>query len=161
MKLLVVVVVVALTLGACANEAFIDEVERAPNNEILKAGRLGTTQLVDGDCFSERPGSAVRSVDAVPCGEPHRGQVLGRVSSEQSDTWPGVESLTAEAGPLCMRLAGDLLAPHLSENMGLPMFGLSAYIPDESAWDDGDRSIVCWAEAVEPITIDLRTVIPA
>jgi len=38
---------------------------------------------------------------------------------------------------------------------------LTAYIPDEPAWEDGDRSIVCWVEAAEPVTLDLRTVIPA
>lgn len=161
MKQLIFVVVVGLVFGACANEAFIDDVERGSNREILEGGRLGTTQLRAGDCFSERSGSVVRSVDAVPCGEPHRGQVLGRVSAEPNATWPGVESLTAEAVPLCMGLAEEVFGAYFNDTVDLPLVDLAAYIPDEPAWEDGDRSIVCWVEAAEPVTLDLRTVIPA
>lgn len=160
-QLIFVVVVVGLALGACANEAFIDDVERGSNGEILEGGRLGTTQLRAGDCFSERSGSVVRSVDAVPCREPHRGQILGRASATPNATWPGVGPLTAEAASLCMGLAEELLGARVSDNLGLPLVDLTAYIPDEPAWEDGDRSIVCWVEAAERVTLDLWTATPA
>jgi hypothetical protein len=161
MTRLALFVVAALALSACANEALIDEVERAPTGEILHGGRLGTTRLVAGDCFNERSGSVVRSVNAVPCSEPHRGQVMGRALAEPRYGWPGAMSLAEEAGPLCKALAGEVLSGDLGELADLPRLDLSAYVPDEPAWEDGDRAIVCWIEAAEPITLDLRSAIAA
>ncbi len=161
MTRLVLAVVAALALSACANEARIDEVRRAPSGAILQGGRLGTTNLLAGDCFNERSGSVVRSVNAVPCSEPHRGQVMGRAGAEPHDGWPGAASLAEEAGPLCEALADEVLSGALGEVPNLPRFDLAAYVPDESAWEDGDRAIVCWVEAAEPITLDLRSVIAA
>jgi len=158
MRVLPLVIAAGLCVSACANEAFIDEVDRAPTGQILDGGRLGTTNLRAGDCFNERSGSTVRSVDAVPCSEPHLGQVVGRALAEPNDGWPGVESLTEEAGPLCAALAEDALGWGIDELPNLPRLDLAAYVPDGAAWEDGDRSIVCWVEAAEPLAIDLLVV---
>lgn len=161
MRWLVLAVMVALLMSACANEALIDEVDRDPNGRIIEGGRLGTTRLIAGDCFNERDGAVVRSVDAVACTQPHRAQVLGRVVAESGDTWPGVEALTTEAAALCGSLADEVLSTDLLDIAGLARFDLAAYVPDEPAWNDGDRMIVCWVESSEPVTIDLRRTVSA
>ncbi len=161
MTIRALLVLVTLLAGACANEAFIDEVERSASGSISVGGRLGTTNLETGDCFNERSGSVVRSVDAVPCDEPHRGQVVARVPAEPHDGWPGVTALTEEAGLRCTGLAEEFLASGVDQFPGLPQVDLAAYVPDESAWEDGDRSILCWVELAEPVVFDFRPAIGA
>ena len=161
MRRVAVIAFAALAVVSCANEAFINDVERAPNGELIDGGRLGTTNLRAGDCFNERSSSTVRSVDAVLCDEPHRGQVVGRALAEPHHGWPGVAPLTEEAGELCAGLVGDFLAPGVDQLADLPQLDLTAYIPDEPAWEDGDRSVICWIETAERVTRDLRTAIGA
>ncbi len=71
--------------------------------------------------------------------------MFARIDSVRSGEWPGRESLTAEAFDQCLVFAKRELAA-VTMRADADELRLSAFVPDESAWDDGDRSIVCLIE---------------
>lgn len=128
-----------LALAACGSAGTTDNAERDPSGRIVGAGAVGTNALQVGDCFLEPPEGTVLVVDAVPCAEPHAGQVVGVVEADDVDDWPGTGALAAQATDRCLR-AVRTAGVAITE----PGLGLQGWVPDEGSWDEGDRRIVCW-----------------
>ncbi len=149
--------VALLTAGCSAGETFADETKRDESGEIVGAGSLGTSRLGYGDCFDEPGTGMVRSVDGLPCSTPHDAQVVGRFEADGNGPWPGVDALLDGASPHCAEAAAAAMSA-LVDVVDAPELDLSAYVPDASAWADGDRVVICWVESANAdvkLTFDL------
>ncbi len=65
------------------------------------------------------------------------------------EPWPGADALLESVGTDCARAAADA-ASALAGVVDAPELDLSAYVPDASAWADGDRAVICWLESASP-----------
>ena len=150
------VVLVAAVAAGCGSDAVTDQTRRGIDGGIIEAGSVGTTRLRVGDCFDEPSAGTIRVVTGVPCAQPHDAQVVARLLIEGVGSWPGTDALIDEAGPGCTPAAASA-ASALVDVVGAPEVALSAYVPDASAWDDGDRSVICLVEASEgeKLAVDL------
>ena len=145
-----------LVAAACGSETLTDQTRRRSDGEIVEAGSVGTTRLRVGDCFDEPAAGTIRVVNGVPCADPHDAQVVARLSVGGDGPWPGTEALSADARLGCSQAAASAVSA-LIDVVGAPEVGLSAYVPDASAWSDGDRNIICWVGAAEgeKLAVDL------
>ncbi len=141
------VVAVVLLAAACGNGADVDTTLRGSGGRILEAGRVGTLALRVGDCFRQPSSATVTSVEGVPCGRAHDGQVVGLVELEApaDALWPGPDTLAAVAAERCLAL----VVTGLADSVRAGGLALSAYVPDAGGWAEGDRSVVCWVESAD------------
>jgi len=130
-----------LVLVGCGDAATTDNAERDASGAIVASGAVGTQALRVGDCFDEPEDDRILVVTGVPCRDAHDAQMTARIAVDDGE-WPGVDALTAEASPSC-----NAAPPSLSA--AAPAVALSAYLPDERSWDEGDRDIVCLIESAD------------
>lgn len=129
-----------------------DEAEREATGRITEAGPLDVFELRAGDCLAElRRGESI-SLPAVPCSDPHRGEVVSTVQLP-GGRWPGERAVSAAATRRC---AAALRAR--PEGRGAKS-GLETsksdveaffYAPSESSWRQDDRAMTCVAEFAHP-----------
>ena len=116
----VILIGVALALGACGTASVFD--------------------LTVGDCFNDPAESGeVSSVTAIDCDEPHDNEVYALYEYEGSDEYPGGETLGTAANEGC--------EDRFEAYVGTPYLDSEVYythlIPTEDSWATGDREIVC------------------
>lgn len=129
LALIALVVVVAVTTG----------VERDDEGRIVEGGSLSVFDLRVGDCLDDVPDDEeFRSLPAVPCADPHEGEVYA-VFDLPAGGFPGVTEVAdlAEAG--CNDRA-DVLPPAVVSDVTLGLFTIT---PSEESWDTGDREVSC------------------
>lgn len=127
----VVVIVLALNAGPVRNS----------NGEIVSAGRISVDDLRIGDCVNglDQEGGVSR-LDAVPCSQPHEGQVFATFDLP-AGPWPGEDELFAMAEQGCHdRMETDL--PEVYDDLSVKLFYLH---PSEKLWRDGNREVICFA----------------
>jgi hypothetical protein len=112
----------------------------ASTGEITGPGDVSTMSLEVGDCVNGLEESqAVASLPAVPCTDPHEGEVFALFDLPEGD-YPAETELVEQAETGCFdRLLG--YAPQAAEN---PELGLFYFYPMESSWPE-DRQVVCIA----------------
>lgn len=112
--------------------------DRDASGEIVGAGDVSTDSLRAGDCLEEGiPEGSVIDVRAVPCSEPHRGEVIGTFELEM-DEYPGLGELDAVVGRECTARFAEYSATTEVD----PDLYLQFIHPEERAWPD-DRTVVC------------------
>ncbi len=139
---LILLVLSVLVLWACGSPANTDGAGRDPlSGAITEGGEVGTQRLQVGDCFINSEEGSTQLVQGVPCAELHDSQVAALVELDDDGTtdWPGVTQLLNRAQLLCVGAASEALDGNLAD----PTVGLSAYVPDEDSWNEGDRRIIC------------------
>lgn len=158
-----------LVLTACSDDpALEDTTEREESGEIVEAGQTGMLRLRLGDCVvlpedvvtgaeeyqpGEDPDVLLSSMEAVPCSEPHDGEVVLRDPSafDDLDAFPGEDEL--------FELAGSPSASGVANTEGLCIDALNAYtgtdyesspydfvasVPSEQTWKAmDDRALMC------------------
>jgi hypothetical protein len=93
----------------------------------------------------------VASLSAVPCAQPHEGEVYAVFDLPAGD-YPGVAAVTKQVETQCTdRLAG--YAPKAVEDASIGIYFL---YPFEQNWRSGDREAVCLATTTPPATGSLR-----
>ncbi len=138
----VLVALSVLALSACGSPANTDGAGRDPlSGAITEGGEVGTQRLQVGDCFIDSAEGSTQLVQGVPCAELHDSQVaaLVELDDDGSTDWPGVSQLLDRAQLLCFGAASDALDGNLTDLT----VGLSAYVPDEDSWNEGDRRVIC------------------
>lgn len=127
--LIAVVVVVVLATG----------VERDDEGRIVEGGSLSVFDLRVGDCLGDVPDDEeYTSLPAVPCAEPHEGEVYAVFDLPAGD-FPGVTQVTGLAEDGCNDRV-DVLPPAVATD---PALGLFTITPSDDSWDTGDREVSC------------------
>jgi Domain of unknown function (DUF4190)/Septum formation len=121
--------------------------DRDTEGEITEGGSVSAMSLQVGDCLNglEEEGN-VRSLPAVPCAEPHEGEVYATFDLPEGE-YPGDTAVVEQAETGCdERLSA--VAPGAYED---PSVGLYYLYPVELSWPD-DREVVCIAISMSGTT---------
>jgi hypothetical protein len=125
--------------------AVTSSAQRDPSGDIADAGEVSAANVALGDCLNDlQESTLVFSVSAVPCSEPHEGQVYAVFNLSES-AWPGEERLFGLAEQGCAdHLARDFVAAY--EDESVEIFFLH---PTSGSWREGDREVVCIARYLD------------
>ncbi|MBE1535012.1 DUF4190 domain-containing protein [Actinomadura algeriensis] len=112
-------------------------VERDESGAISKGGKALFSTLRKGDCFTDYDvAKRLRMVEAVPCTEPHTGEIVTR-SALPDGPYPGDDRTEAATHVVCgAEFAGLRKSPHYPK--------LRPYYEwPEAAWNTGNRQVTC------------------
>ena len=130
--LLVIVLALGVLLARSA--------DRDTEGEITEGGSVSAMSLQVGDCLNGlEEGADVQNLPAVPCTQPHEGEVYAVFDLPEGD-YPGEAAIIDQADAGC----GERLSSVAPEAYDDPSVGLFYLYPVELSWPD-DREIVCIA----------------
>jgi len=115
--------------GVVAYNTFIDE-------------GIDYSQLKVGDCFDSSTSNEIRGIKVKPCSEPHNSEIFFIVTHPggPAEPYPGKDALVQYAADNC-------LGQPLTDYLGIPLEQSQLkdfeIVPQESAWKDGRRVLVC------------------
>ncbi|MDQ1009564.1 hypothetical protein QFZ82_004049 [Streptomyces sp. V4I23] len=120
-----------------------DVVESAKEGAEKVARQRSVFQLNPGDCYNPNSkaveGEAV-TIEMVPCGEPHQGQVVGEFTLDDEKAFPGNEAIWAIADERCPAEAAKFAPDTWALPEGVEIF---YYTPTQESWSTGDRAVSC------------------
>lgn len=126
-------------LAPLALEALFS-VERDASGAISESRPTLFTALRKGDCFTGYDhGEELRMVTAVPCTEPHTGEVVMRTALPDGP-WPGDDRAERAVRVMCGREIVPLRKSPLA-----PALELYTEVPNVVGWKTGRREITCAA----------------
>lgn len=122
--------------------------DRDADGRITASGDVDVFDLRVGDCLvlDDSVDASVESLPAVPCDEPHQGEVyaLYEIDDEDIDTYPGERELSNMAEAVCVAEFADYVGVDLADST---LF-FTYLVPSIRGWQDGDdRTVVCLAVA--------------
>lgn len=119
--------------------------DRDSTGTIAEGGSVSATAVRVGDCLNGLDDlSNITSLPAVPCAEPHEGEVFD-VFDLPSGPYPGDAGLESVVEDECNTRLADFSAAAVADpNVGLYYLG-----PREVNWDAGDREVVCIATTLD------------
>ena len=132
------------------------QAQRDDTGAVVTGGDVGVASLALGDCLRDLPGTGggekVTDLSAVPCTQPHRGEVFALITMTAAK-WPGTEVVNAQGQAQCPgRMA--TYAPAHAADANLEVLFLT---PLEESWDvPKGRDIVCIATTTAPTTRSLK-----
>lgn len=143
---LVLATVIAAALGGCS-ESTTDTTVRDEEGEVVESGDVGVFVVQEGDCLILGDVAATGEDDveefaAVPCEEPHTGEVVLRDDAffADSDEFPGDDALVSDASPVCV----SALETYTGQAFEESPYDALAVVPTETSWNDtDDRGLVC------------------
>lgn len=100
------------------------------------------SELKVGDCFDSSASNEIRGIEVKPCSEPHNSEIFFLVThpAGPTDAYPGKDALVQYAADNC-------LGQPLTDYLGIPLEQSKLkdfeIVPQESAWKDGRRVLVC------------------
>jgi hypothetical protein len=100
------------------------------------------SKLKVGDCFDSSSTNQVRAVKVKSCSKPHNSEIFFLVThpAAKSDAYPGKDQLVQFAADAC-------LGKPLTDYLGIPLEQSKLkdfeIVPQESAWKEGRRVLVC------------------
>ena len=109
---------------------------------VLVDDGIDYSKLKVGDCFDSSTSNEIRGITLKPCAEPHNSEIFFLVThpAGPNDAYPGKDALVQFAADAC-------LGPPLTEYLGIPLEQSKLkdfeIVPQESAWKDGRRVLVC------------------
>ncbi len=109
---------------------------------LLRDEGVDYSKLKVGDCFDSSPSNEVRGVKVEDCSKPHNSEIFFLVThpAGPDEPYPGKEVLVQFAADAC-------LGQPLTDYLGVPLEQSSLkdfeIVPQESAWKDGRRVLVC------------------
>lgn len=115
--------------------------DRDPSGEITEGGQIALEELAAGDCVNELAEEPTAALPAVPCAEPHEGEVFALFDVSQDGDWPGEEVILDEASTGCL----DQLAVYSPTAFEDDQVDLLYFYPTEGTWRLGDREVICIA----------------
>ncbi|MFI2779762.1 septum formation family protein [Streptomyces sp. ALB3] len=129
-----------LAIGAvgCA-----DAIDSAKDGAKKVVRQRSVFSLAPGDCYN--PNSAATeteefAVEIVPCGEAHKGQVVGEFSIEGESAYPGDSGASKIADERCPAVAQKYVSDTWAIPAGVNLF---YYYPTSQSWATGDRAVSC------------------
>ncbi len=123
------------------------EPERDDSGSITDGGTLSAYDIEIGDCLNGLRAveydTLVTSLPAVPCTDPHEGEVYASFELAEG-AYPGLDGVVAAADQRC----AQALATYSATAREDPNIGLFYLYPDERGWRQ-NREVVCIALAIE------------
>ncbi|MGH9264684.1 MAG: septum formation family protein [Acidimicrobiales bacterium] len=100
------------------------------------------SQLKVGDCFDSSATNEVRGVDVKACEEPHNSEIFFIVThpAGPDEPYPGKDALVQFAADACL---GQPLTDYLGVPLEQSQLKDFEIVPQQSAWEDGRRVLVC------------------
>jgi Septum formation len=127
---------VIIFVAACASEP-----ERDATGEITEAGDLDAFSIETGDCLQTPDSdSAVGSVEAVPCGEPHDLEAFYLFDLPEGE-FPTREVIDQQTEENCI----GAFEPYVGIDFASSRLDARSFEPTALSWEQGDREIVCLA----------------
>lgn len=128
--LIIIVLIVAVSTSA----------KRDTTGTVTQGGDITATSLQVGDCVNNlRDTTNLLSLPAVPCSQPHEGEVFA-VFNLPAGPYPGAEAVDKAVNDECSgRFAA--YAPNPTD----PNPGLFSVYPLQQNWERGDREVACIA----------------
>ncbi|MBB5787758.1 DUF4190 domain-containing protein [Jiangella mangrovi] len=125
----------------------ITEPERDEAGQLTEEGDLSAYDIEIGDCLNGlrdvEDDTSVVSLPAVPCSEPHEGEVYATFELTRDD-YPGLDGIIAQADERCW----EALRTYSTRAYEDQNIGFHYLYPAEEMWPQ-DRAIVCIAMAME------------
>ena len=121
--------------------AILTDAERDPSGNVTREGSVSVDDLRTGDCLkSVKESSMLTTVPAVPCSQPHQGEVFGEFDLSGS-SYPGETKIDSAAQEQCQaKLTSYASTKNVDEVQDLYYL-----YPRESDWRRGDRTVTCIA----------------
>lgn len=130
-------------LVAAAAHGSFSEPDRDAAGQITEEGTVSTFDIEIGDCLNglleTENESSVGSLPAVPCSQPHEGEVYASFDLAEGD-YPGLDAIVVEADRRC----AEALMTYSPSAYDDPTISLFYLYPHEPSWPR-DRQVVCIA----------------
>jgi hypothetical protein len=137
-------VLLVLALGAaCSNEP---EATRDDTGAVATEGAVDAFDIKVGDCFNEPEGGAseeeqqqIASISAVPCDQPHDGEVYHDFELPDGD-YPGNDAVLEASAEECVGAFEGFVGTAYEES-ALDIYPIT---PTQESWDQADdRAVSC------------------
>jgi len=114
---------------------------RSDSGSITTGGSVPANQLRTGDCinYPSSTATAIQSLDAVPCSQPHDGEAYANAPLPLTGSWPGNAAVMTAAQTEC-RNAFQAFVGISPDTTTLSVIYL---YPQQVNWEAGDRGYVC------------------
>ena len=149
---LLLVPAAVLTAG-CTAAGEQDATRDETTGEIVENEEVGVFRLQVGDCLvmpsGGIAGEEVETMEAIPCGEPHDGEVLALVTvpGDEDAPFPGQAAVSTQAQEDCV---AEFQTATGRDFMTDPDWDLTFLSPTADSWAFGDdREIVCIATPLD------------
>lgn len=110
-------------------------------------GKTDATDLQAGDCFEAPSGNDIRDVKDQSCDGLHDVEILAVTSLPAGTPWPGLDPFAIGDTPAAIACF-DAVDLDLVDFDNVPNdIQEGHFFPDQSAWNDGDRKILCYAQS--------------
>ncbi|MFF2732405.1 DUF4190 domain-containing protein [Streptomyces sp. NPDC058008] len=121
----------------------------APRGPVERSDEVSVFALRTGDCFtpatelSRDNQGPLRNATAarVHCDAPHRGEIYGSFKLTGQGAFPGTEEVMKTSRDRC----GALLLDYALDFVAHGRLQTYFYYPDRGGWEQGRRSVLCWA----------------
>ncbi|PSK98666.1 putative regulator of septum formation [Haloactinopolyspora alba] len=121
-----------------------ERADRDDTGRIDQEGWVDATDLKAGDCVNDlEETEEVHNVDAVPCSQPHDGEVYANFELAEGD-YPGESAVFTQAEQQCSVMLRNY-SPDAFED---PAIGIYYLYPREDRWSF-DREVTCIAESLD------------
>ena len=137
----VVLLVLCLAASGCSDEP---EAARDDSGAVASEGAVDPLDVEVGDCVKEPTASGtateVESVSAVPCDQPHDGEIYATFDLPDGE-FPGDEQVSTAGEQRCV----EEFATYVGISYEESAYELSTLFPSQETWEQGDREYVCIA----------------
>lgn len=139
----VLVLAVALGATACSSDSG-SSAQRDDAGAVATAGAVDAFDVEVGDCVDEPQAATegveeIESVQAVPCGEPHDGEVYAAFDLPDSD-YPGDDEVSAAGEDRCVEEFETFVGASYDDSK----YDITSLFPTRESWESqGDREYVC------------------
>lgn len=122
-----------------------DDADRDDSGQVTGSEEIAVEALRVGDCLQTPDEGVVTELTAIPCDQPHDGEVYSSFDLEQADAYPGDDAVDAAVDAQCL--------PAFAEFVGLPYdeseLELSPLTPTEEGFEAGDREVLCLVQDLD------------
>ncbi|MFI0482064.1 septum formation family protein [Actinomadura sp. 9N215] len=140
--------IVAVVITAAVLAGALVSADRDASGQVTGKDKVLPAALRVGDCFTGLKVDSIRTpVTALPCTEPHDGEVVGR-SRLRDGAYPGGRKIHEQATSACILTTVRLLKSRHGQY-------LEPYLitPTKLSWGSGDRKVLCLLRYTGPDTI--------
>ncbi|MGN9908653.1 DUF4190 domain-containing protein [Phytohabitans sp. LJ34] len=131
---IVALVIVGIVAGGTGNT-------NDPTTSLADSGDVNVQRLTPGQCLNGlKEGSAIRDLPAVPCTQPHEGEVFATFDLADGD-FPG----DTEVGKLAEDGCVDRLKTYSAKAADDPNVEIYFLHPTQTSWRLGDQGVACVA----------------
>ena len=157
-----VIAIGGLSLLACSSDPSTqDDTTRDSTGNVVDGGDLGVFKLQVGDCIdvtavtgTSEDETEVGEFDAIPCDEPHTGEVILVADDHFADVeeYSSITDLSEQGSDACITAIDEYTGTVFEESN----FNVLPLVPTEASWDSlDDRGLVCIGVTLDDSLTDI------